>query len=177
MQPAGLWPSNKELKLTKPGTIGASQLNSSVGRTAAGGARLALPNENDRLNDGGFRPWGMLSWAAWLPELANAFVVILTVLLVVASLVRRYSDAELGDNIVDTYEAAAWAALTTYVIAAIGIACACVAWFAAQAKLRRRLALFQVLLLLLCVGTAAYQQHRLAARVARLQDAPRGEVP
>jgi hypothetical protein len=26
--------SNKELKLTKPGTIGASQLNSSVGRTS-----------------------------------------------------------------------------------------------------------------------------------------------
>jgi hypothetical protein len=26
-------PSNKELKLTKPGTIGASQLNSSVRRT------------------------------------------------------------------------------------------------------------------------------------------------
>jgi hypothetical protein len=29
-------PSNKELKLTKPGTIGASQLNSSVGRTSVG---------------------------------------------------------------------------------------------------------------------------------------------
>ena len=27
-------PPNKELKLTKPGTIGASQLNSSVRRTA-----------------------------------------------------------------------------------------------------------------------------------------------
>jgi hypothetical protein len=31
-------PPNKELKLTKPGTIGASQLNSSVGRTVAEGA-------------------------------------------------------------------------------------------------------------------------------------------
>jgi hypothetical protein len=29
-------PQNKELKLTKPGTIGASQLNSSVLRTVAG---------------------------------------------------------------------------------------------------------------------------------------------
>jgi len=28
-------PQNKELKLTKPGPIGASQLNSSVGRTDA----------------------------------------------------------------------------------------------------------------------------------------------
>jgi hypothetical protein len=28
---------NKELKLTKPGTIGASQLNSSVGRTGGEG--------------------------------------------------------------------------------------------------------------------------------------------
>jgi cell division protein FtsW (lipid II flippase) len=119
----------------------------------------------------------MLSWAAWLPELANAFVVIPTVILVVASLVRQYSNAELADNIVDTYEAAAWATLTTYVFAAIGIACASVAWVAARARLRRRLALLQVLVLLLCVGTAAYQQHILAARVERLHDVPQGKVP
>jgi hypothetical protein len=31
-------PPNKELKLTKPGTIGASQLNSSVGLTLRGRA-------------------------------------------------------------------------------------------------------------------------------------------
>jgi hypothetical protein len=33
---SGARPSNKELKLTKPGTIGASQLNSSVRRTSRG---------------------------------------------------------------------------------------------------------------------------------------------
>jgi len=34
-------PPNKELKLTKPGTIGASQLNSSVVRTVGGVMRPA----------------------------------------------------------------------------------------------------------------------------------------
>jgi len=38
--------SNKELKLTKPGTIGASQLNSSVGRTDGG--RMSA-DDNKRL--------------------------------------------------------------------------------------------------------------------------------
>ena len=136
-----------------------------------------MPDGNHRLNETDRSPWGVLNWAAWLPELANAFVVILTVLMAAGSLVRQYSDAELADNIVDTYEAAAWATLATYVVAAIGIASACVAWFLAQSRRRRKVALLQMMLLMLCVVAAAYQQHRLEARVASLHHAPRRAVP
>ena len=37
--------SNKELKLTKPCTIGASQLNSSVGRTAGRATKAGVTKE------------------------------------------------------------------------------------------------------------------------------------
>jgi hypothetical protein len=81
-------PPNKELKLTKPGTIGASQLNSSVGRTdveramTEGGACRSLLALSGEYNPVGRERFAMATDALWQTAVGASFALALPMFLV-----------------------------------------------------------------------------------------------
>ena len=123
---------------------------------------------DDNAYDAPAKRWGPLGWAKWLPELANVTVVGLALLCAIESVVAPFSDDEIRQSIVDTYEVSAWNFMAVCLLATIGIGCAVVARFAAVSESRKRLALIQCAAMLVLVGVAAYGHYRVMQRTTEL---------
>ncbi len=120
------------------------------------------------------RQWGRWAWAGWVPELANAVIVAIPVLLAIAFVVDPYSDEEVRASIVDTYGVSSLDLFVAGAFASLGIAVALVTSVASRTRRRRRLAYLQVLLLLVAMGSLALQHHRLFERMGRVSKSSGG---
>jgi cytochrome bd-type quinol oxidase subunit 2 len=123
------------------------------------------------------RNWGILGWAKWLPEVANAGLVALVVLGALAMLVQPYSDEEIQQSLVDTYEPSAWNFIAVCIVALLGVGCALLARVASQTPTRRRVALLQVGVMLASIVLAGYGHHRLMQRTTQLTGQTFGGFP
>jgi len=122
------------------------------------------------------RGWGFLGWAKWLPEIGNAAIVASAVLLALTSLVS-YSDDEIRQSLVDTYEPSAWNFIGVCILAVLGVIAALVAKSAAVHSFRRRMAIMQIALMLTAVVVAASGHYRLMQRTTRLTGQAFGGFP
>jgi H+/Cl- antiporter ClcA len=120
--------------------------------------------------------WGTLSWARWLPEVGNAAIVAMALLSACASL-WSYSDEEIRQSLVDTYEPSAWNFLAACIFAVIGVACALLARAVSRKAVRRRIAVFQIVLMVASIGLAAYGHQRLMRRTTELTGRTFGGFP
>jgi hypothetical protein len=122
-------------------------------------------------------PWGILGWAKWLPEVANAGLVALAVLGALAMLLQPFSDDEIQQSLVDTYEPSAWNFIAICIVALAGVGCAVLARVASHTRSRRRVALLQVGVMLASMVLAAYGHHRLMRRTTQLTGQTFGGFP
>lgn len=122
-------------------------------------------------------PAGRLHWAAWLPEVINALVVAVPVFFTSAAVVTLYSDASIREGVVDTYKSSAWNVMGVTVFALLGIVFALITRFAADSSRRRRLALYQMVLLVTCMIVVGYQHHRLMKRITAMTGQTFGGFP
>jgi H+/Cl- antiporter ClcA len=120
--------------------------------------------------------WGLLGWAKWLPEVTNAAVVALVLVCSAASVVP-YSDDEIRQSLVDTYEPSAWNFMGACFFAVVGGAAGLVARVAAARPTRRRLATIQVAVMVVAVAVAGFGHHRLMQRTTRLTGQTFGGFP
>jgi cytochrome bd-type quinol oxidase subunit 2 len=122
------------------------------------------------------RAWGTLGWAGWLPEVANGALVAIIALGALASLVS-YSDAAIRQSLVDTYEPSAWNFIFVSILAVVAIGCAFLTRAASERPIRRKLAAFQVALMLLAIGVTAFGHYRLMRRTTGLTGQTFGGFP
>ena len=112
--------------------------------------------------------WGAFRWAAWLPESMNAVVVLAAMVPAFAGLIRPYSDEAIRRSLVDTYNVSAFSLMGVSTMGVVGIVCSVAVAYVTSSRRRRQLAMLQVLVLLVCVGVAAWAHHRLMERTTVL---------
>ena len=120
--------------------------------------------------------WGILGWARWLPEIGNAAVVAL-VLISSATSVVSYSNEEIRQSLVDTYEPSASNFIAVCVLAVVGVVAALVARGVASQATRRRVASIQIAVMMVAVAVAAFGHHRLMQRTTHLTGQTFGGFP
>jgi hypothetical protein len=102
--------------------------------------------------------------------------VALTVLFSVASLVS-YSDEEIRQSLVDTYEPSAWNFIGVAILAVLGVVAAFVARTASAHVMRRRIATIQIAVMVAAVAVAAFGHYRLMQRTTELTGQTFGGFP
>jgi hypothetical protein len=112
--------------------------------------------------------WGRAHWAAWVPEAVNAAIVALVVVAALKRVIWPYSDADIQASLVDTYEPSAWGVLIVCVVGLVGIGGAALVRSVAQSRARRRIAVLQIIFLLVCIALAGWQHHTLMKRTTEL---------
>ena len=110
--------------------------------------------------------WGQ----AWrlLPEVVNACVLIVPLLLCAQATLVPCSDDAIRASLVDTYEPSAWGVWIGGAFAAAGIVFAIVTYRIARRPWRRRAAFAQALLLTACVSLQASAHYHLMLRTTAL---------
>jgi len=88
-----------------------------------------------------------------------------------------YSDEEIRQSLVDTYEPSAWTLIEVCTLSVVGIACALLTRAASSRRTRRRIAAIQLVLMVAAVGVAAYGHHRLMRRTTKLTGQTFGGFP
>ena len=110
--------------------------------------------------------WGR----AWilLPEVLNASVLIVPLLLCGRATLVPYSDDAIRASLVDTYEPSAWRVWIAAAFASAGIVFAIVTYRIARRPWRRRAAFAQALLLTACIGLQVAEHYHLMLRTTAL---------
>jgi hypothetical protein len=122
------------------------------------------------------RGWGIWGWARWVPEIANAFIIAMAAFGAYLNL-TSYSDEEIRQSLVDTYEPSAWTLIQVCTLSVVGIACALLTRAASRRPTRRRVAVIQLVLMVAAVAVAAYGHHRLMRRTTALTGQTFGGFP
>ena len=117
------------------------------------------------------------SWARWLLEAGNAVIVSVALLCALVSVTESYSDEQVRQSLVDTYEGSAWNFVAVCLFALLGIGCAVLARVASHSRTRRHVDLLQIALMIVSIGVAAYEHHRLMQRTTALTGQTFGGFP
>jgi len=92
-------------------------------------------------------------------------------------LVQPYSDEDIRQSLVDTYDASALNFIAICIVALLGVGCGLLARVASKTPIRRRVALLQVGVMLAAIVSAAYGHHRLMQRTTQLTGQTFGGFP
>jgi hypothetical protein len=121
-----------------------------------------LPDGSTERDRGAGRAWSLL------PEVLNACVLGVPLLLCLQATLMPYSDDAIRASLVDTYEPSAWGIWAGGAFTAVGVLLAVMTYRIARRPWRRRAAIAQALLLIVCLALQTSAHYRLMLRTTAL---------